>query len=56
MAKEIIIDQVFKVFGDAPEQAMELARQGQSKQDILARTGQSIGVFDASFTVEAGEI
>ena len=56
MAKEIIIDQVFKVFGDAPEQAMELARQGQTKQDILARTGQSIGVFDASFTVEAGEI
>ena len=29
-------------------------RPGQ--QDILARTGQSIGVFDASFTVEAGEI
>ena len=56
MAKQIIIDQVFKVFGDAPEQAMELVRQGRSKQEILQRTGHSIGVFDASFTVEAGEI
>ncbi|SFC42710.1 glycine betaine/proline transport system ATP-binding protein [Polaromonas sp. OV174] len=56
MAKEIRIDHVFKVFGDAPEHAMELVRQGLSKQDILARTGHSIGVFDASFTIAAGEI
>ena len=56
MAKQISINQVFKVFGDAPEQALELVRQGVSKQDILARTGNSIGVFDASFTIEAGEI
>ncbi|CAM3803860.1 glycine betaine/L-proline ABC transporter ATP-binding protein ProV [Paracidovorax anthurii] len=56
MAKQITIDHVFKVFGDAPETALELVRQGCSKQEILARTGQSIGVFDASFTIEAGEI
>jgi glycine betaine/proline transport system ATP-binding protein len=56
MAKEIFIDHVFKVFGDAPEAALELARQGVSKSDILARTGQSIGVFDASFRIKAGEI
>ncbi|MBF9263303.1 dipeptide ABC transporter ATP-binding protein [Acidovorax cattleyae] len=31
-------------------------RQGCSKQEILERTGQSIGVFDATFTIEAGEI
>jgi glycine betaine/proline transport system ATP-binding protein len=56
MAKGILIDHVFKVFGDAPEQALELVRQGLSKQEILARTGQSIGVFDASFEIQAGEI
>ncbi|WCM91882.1 glycine betaine/L-proline ABC transporter ATP-binding protein ProV [Acidovorax sp. NCPPB 2350] len=56
MAKQITIDHVFKVFGDAPETALELVRQGCSKQEILERTGQSIGVFDASFTIEAGEI
>lgn len=56
MAKQILIDHVFKVFGDEPQQALELVKQGLSKEDILARTGSSIGVFDASFTIEAGEI
>ncbi|SFD99800.1 glycine betaine/L-proline ABC transporter ATP-binding protein ProV [Paracidovorax konjaci] len=56
MAKQITIDHVFKVFGDAPETALELVRQGCSKQEIMERTGHSIGVFDATFTIEAGEI
>jgi glycine betaine/proline transport system ATP-binding protein len=56
VAKQIVIDHVFKVFGDDPKTALDLVRQGMSKQDILARTGQSIGVFDASLTIEAGEI
>ncbi len=56
MAKTIRIEHVFKVFGDQPEQALALARQGLSKQDIVQQTGQSIGVFDASFTIEAGQI
>lgn len=56
MAKQIVIDKLFKVFGDSPERALELARQGISKQEIVQETGQSIGVFDASFTIEEGEI
>jgi glycine betaine/proline transport system ATP-binding protein len=56
MAKGILIDHVFKVFGDQPEQALDLVKQGFSKQEILARTGQSIGVFDATFDIHAGEI
>ena len=56
MAKAIHIDHVFKVFGDQPQHALALVREGLSKQEILARTGQSIGVFDASFEIQAGEI
>ncbi|RYX95955.1 MAG: proline/glycine betaine ABC transporter ATP-binding protein ProV [Comamonadaceae bacterium] len=56
MAKQIQIDHVFKVFGDEPEKALQLLRQGLSKQEVMARTGNSIGVFDASLTIEAGEI
>jgi len=56
VAKQIIIDGVFKVFGDQPEAALALVRQGASKQEILAQTGCTIGVFNASFTIEAGEI
>jgi len=56
VAKQITIDHVFKVFGNAPQNALELVKQGLSKQDVLERSGQSIGVFDAHFTIEAGEI
>ncbi|ROR24796.1 glycine betaine/proline transport system ATP-binding protein [Comamonas sp. BIGb0124] len=56
MAKEIVIDHVFKVFGDHPETALDLVKQGFSKQDILVKTGNSIGVFDANFTINEGEI
>ena len=56
MAKQITIDHVFKVFGDAPQEALALVKQGLSKAEILARTGQSIGVFDADFEIQAGEI
>ena len=33
MAKQIVIDHVFKVFGDDPQEALALVRQGLSKQD-----------------------
>jgi len=56
VAKQIIIDHVFKVYGDQPDDALALVRQGANKQDILAKTGCTIGVFDATFTIEAGEI
>ncbi|HVR50923.1 MAG TPA: glycine betaine/L-proline ABC transporter ATP-binding protein ProV [Pseudorhodoferax sp.] len=56
MAKDIQIEHVFKVFGDDPDTALSLVRQGRSKQEILSETGQSIGVFDAHFDIKAGEI
>jgi len=56
VAKQIRIENVYKVFGDRPQQALDLMRQGLSKQQILERSGQSIGVLDANFTIEAGEI
>jgi glycine betaine/proline transport system ATP-binding protein len=56
MAKGILIDHVFKIFGETPDKALELVRQGRSKQEILQQTGNSIGVFDATFEIQAGEI
>lgn len=56
VAKSIQIEHVFKVFGEHPEQALALARQGLDKSTILEKTGHSIGVYDAHFTIEAGEI
>ncbi|MDN6162179.1 MAG: glycine betaine/L-proline ABC transporter ATP-binding protein, partial [Atopostipes sp.] len=36
--------------------ALKLTHQGESKKDILEKTGSTVGVYDASFEVEEGEI
>ncbi|MEQ1407350.1 glycine betaine/L-proline ABC transporter ATP-binding protein ProV [Neorhizobium sp. Rsf11] len=53
---KISIKNVYKVFGERPEKALDLLKQGKSKSEILAETGCSIGVNDASFEIKAGEI
>ena len=52
----LTVRHLFKVFGDEPEQAIELYRKGLGKDDIFAKTGMMLGVCDASFTVREGEI
>lgn len=45
-----------KVFGKNPKQAIGLLEEGLSKEEILKKTGSTVGVNRASFTVEPGEI
>jgi len=52
----LVAKHLFKVFGDDPDHAIELYRQGLDKDAILQQTGMTIGVCDASFTVKKGEI
>ncbi len=56
MTEQIVLDHVFKVFGDRPDDALALINQGKSKNEVLAETGQSIGVFDANLRIHDGEI
>jgi glycine betaine/proline transport system ATP-binding protein len=56
MTEKIQLSNLYKVFGEQPHLAMELLAQGVAKEEILKRTGQSVGVQDASFTVNEGEI
>jgi len=44
------------VFVERPEVARNRLRQGYNKERIFNETGQTIGVMDASFTVNRGEI
>ncbi len=52
---KIVVRNVTKVFGK-PKMAMKLLKEGEAKQDILKKTGATVGVNQASFKVEAGEI
>ena len=53
---KIAVRNVYKVFGDKPEKALDLLKAGRTKAEILAETGGTIGVKDASFEIRAGEI
>ena len=56
MSEKLVVKNLYKVFGDRPREAMKLVEQGQDKATIFARTGQTLGVIDASFSVNEGEI
>jgi len=56
MAAMLSLNEVCKVFGDRPEAALQLLDQGLGKDEILQRTGQTLGVVNASFEVNEGEI
>jgi len=53
---EIIINNLYKVFGENPEKGLELVKQGKTKEEIYEMTGLTVGVQDASFEVEKGEV
>jgi glycine betaine/proline transport system ATP-binding protein len=45
-----------KVFGNRPAQALQMLADGLHKDEIFRRTGQIVGVQDASFEIRSGEI
>lgn len=45
-----------KVFGKRTQQALDMVKDGKSKQEILEETGSTVGVHDVSFDVQDGEI
>lgn len=53
---KIVVENLFKIFGPQPEKAMAMIKNGHDKDSIHEKTGMTVGVNDASFTVEAGEI
>lgn len=52
----IEVEKLTKVFGRNPRQAIDMLDRGMSKEEILNKTGQTVGVNQASFSVAAGEI
>lgn len=56
MTSKISVKNVFKIFGEKPNRALEMLRSGQSKNAIFEATGQTIGVQNAQFDVEEGQI
>jgi glycine betaine/proline transport system ATP-binding protein len=53
---KIRIENVSKIFGPDPKKIRKLLDKGLSKDEILAKTGHTVGVNRVSFDVEEGEI
>ncbi|WP_026702471.1 quaternary amine ABC transporter ATP-binding protein [Salibacterium aidingense] len=53
---KINVQELTKIFGPSPEKGMEYLKQGKTKDEILAESGMTVGVNQASFSVEEGEI
>jgi glycine betaine/proline transport system ATP-binding protein len=54
--EKIIVKNLFKVFGEEPKKALRLLKEGKTKNEIYDETGLTVGVQDASFAVNQGEI
>ncbi len=53
---QIAVHNLYKVFGSSPQKGLDLLNKGKSKEEIYEETGLTIGVQDASFEVDKGEI
>lgn len=52
----ITVKNLFKIFGKNPEKAFPLIEKGKSKDEILNKTGNTIGINNASFKVKEKEM
>lgn len=53
---EIKVENLTKIFGKRPQQAMKYLEENKTKDDILKLTGMTVGVNRASFEVKSGEV
>ena len=54
MAK-IEIKNVYKIFGDNPSKVLPMVQEGATKEEVLEKTGHTVGLDNVSINVEEGE-
>ena len=53
---KVKVEHLTKIFGKKQQQALAMIQENRDKNEIVAQTGATVGVYDASFEVEEGEI
>ena len=53
---KIRVENVYKIFGPNPKKALKMLADGHDKNSIYKKTGMTVGVNDANFEINAGEI
>lgn len=52
----IKVEKLYKIFGDKPEAVISRVKDGQSKEQVLAETGHTVGLSDINLDIKKGEI
>ena len=50
---KIEIKNVYKIFGSNPETVLPIVKEGASKEDVLERTGHTVGLDNVSINISA---
>ncbi|HBX23140.1 MAG TPA: glycine betaine/L-proline ABC transporter ATP-binding protein [Desulfotomaculum sp.] len=56
MPVKIEVKNLTKIFGKHPKSILDKVNQGWSKEKVLAETGHTVGIINASFQVHEGEV
>ena len=52
---KIEINNVYKIFGPKPEGVLKMVQDGATKEDVLEKTGHTVGLDNVSLKIEEGE-
>ena len=52
---KIEIKNVYKIFGNNPEIVLPMVKEGASKEEVLDKTGHTVGLDNVSINIEEGE-
>jgi len=53
---KIYLENLIKIYGDQPRKALQLFREGKTKDDILELTNQVVSIADISLKINQGEL
>ena len=52
---KIEINNVYKIFGQKPKEVLEMVKGGSGKEEVLEKTGHTVGLDNVSLKIEEGE-
>lgn len=53
---KIEVSHIYKIFGPHPERWLKVVQEGMSKEELLTRSGHTLGLRDISLSVDEGSI
>ncbi len=54
--KKICCQNLWKIFGPAPESVLDIIERGKTKQEVMEVTGHVIAIRDVAFEVKENEV